>query len=169
MAAIGVLAGVVMLVFVVNITLREPLRDSRALYNSRVPLDLHGSGRVRLGQEEVDRYHAITAAIDRNCPSFLELPGMGDFYIWSNQEPPTGYFATAWPTLFDDAHQEKVIEQTRSIKGLCLLRNMALAEGWSAGPVPDGPLVRYLERGFQPIANIEGYELLKRSGEGGTS
>ncbi len=162
LAGAGALATVLLAIFLVNNTLRFPLRDSRALYDSRVALDLPGSGRVRLAPEEVQLYHQITAAIDANCASMLQLPALGNFYVWADQEPPTGYVATAWPTLFDDAHQERVIEQTRSIQELCLLRNTTLAEGWSAGPIPDGPLVGYLEEGFEPVATFGAYELLKR-------
>lgn len=162
LGALAAAAGVVALGLVGNVTLREPLNGSRDLYASRVPLNLPGSGRVRLAPEEVDRYRAITNAIEANCASLLELPGMGNFYIWSEQEPPTGFVATAWPTLFDDAHQERVVEQTRSIPNLCLLRNQPLAEGWSAGPVPQGPLVAYLEDGFRPVFSRDGYELLRR-------
>jgi hypothetical protein len=162
LGAAALVAGLVALVFLANTTLREPLRTSRAFYESRVPLGLPGSGRIHLAPEEVDRYRAITGAIKSNCASLLELPGLGNFYIWSEQEPPTGYVATAWPTLFDDAHQERVVEQTRSIDDLCLLRYTSLAEGWSGGPVPKGPLVTYLEEGFQPIFSREGYELLRR-------
>jgi hypothetical protein len=166
LAAIGGLTAVFLVGFIVNTALQVPLKTARATYESRVALDLPGSARIHLSPEEVDLFRSITAEIDRNCDSMLQLPGMGNFYIWSEQEPPTGYVATAWPTLFDDAHQEKVVEQTRSIRGLCLLRNVGIAEGWSAGPVPDGPLVSYLEEGFELIVNIEGYELLKRPGTG---
>jgi hypothetical protein len=166
MAAVGAVAAVVVLLFVVDTTLRQPLRESRAAYDSRIAIGLPGASWVRLAEPEVQLYRGITAAIDRNCESFLELPGMGNFYIWSEEEPPTGYVATAWPTLFDDAHQRKVIEQTRSIEGLCLLRNIGLAQGWSAGTVPPGPLVRYLHRGFEPVVRFGSYELLKREGLG---
>lgn len=154
--------GAIGVAFLARETLKEPLRGSRALYLSRELLDLPGSGRIRLAPEEVDRYRAITEAIKADCASLLELPGMGNFYIWAEQEPPTGYVATAWPTLFDDAHQEKVVEQTRDIPNLCLLRNTSLAEGWSGGEIPRGPLVVYLEEGFEPIFSREGYELLRR-------
>jgi hypothetical protein len=97
------------------------------------------------------------------------LPGMNSFYIWTEQEPPTGYNATGWPTLFDDAHQRHVVEDTRSIAGLCLLRNIPLAEGWGEGKIPDGPLVRYLKKGFKPVAKFGDYELLKRYGTAGSS
>ncbi|HWM54467.1 MAG TPA: hypothetical protein VNO20_03670 [Solirubrobacterales bacterium] len=164
--ALGAVAGSALLLFTGNATLREPLRSARAAYDARVPLDLPGERKVRLPQEEVNLYRDISAAIERNCGSFLTLPGLNYFYIWTDQEPPTGYNATDWMNLFDDAHQRRVIEDTREIRGLCLLRNVGLAEGWSQGPIPPGPLVSYLDRGFRPLVAFGSYELLRREGVG---
>jgi len=161
---LGGLAAVALLVFLAGVTLRDPLRASRAAYDAEVPLGLPGEVQVRVPPETATADREVTAAINRNCGSFLTMPGMDYFYIWTQQEPPTGYNATAWMTLFDDAHQRRVIDDTRSIRGLCLLRNMGLAEGWSQGPVPPGPLVSYLEDGFRPVTTVGPYELLRREG-----
>jgi hypothetical protein len=162
----GAFAALVLLVYLANVALREPLKEARAVYKAAVALDLPGATKVRVGEPERQLYQEVTAAINRSCPAFLELPGMDSFYIWTGQEPPTGYNATAWPTLFDEKHERKVIEQTREIEGLCLLRNLTLAKGWSGGVIPPGPLVHYLRQGFQPIGQFGEYELLKREGIG---
>jgi hypothetical protein len=161
--AFGVLAAVVLTGFVANKTLRIQLRENRDAYDAAVPLDLPGAGSVRAGQPEVELVRAISAGIDANCASFVMLPGMNSFYFWTRQEPPTGYNATGWPTLFDDEAQRHVIDDTRSIEGLCLLRNLPLAEGWGEG-IPPGPLVRYLHRGFVSLGQDGDYELLRREG-----
>jgi hypothetical protein len=160
-AAVGV---VVLGWFVVNATLREPLRDSRAAYDGAVPLGLPGAESIRVGQPDAELYGQITAAIDASCPALVMLPGMDSFYIWTEQEPPSGYTATGWPTLFDDAHQRQVIADTSGIEGLCLLRNIPIAAGWGGGTIPPGPLVRYLHRGFEPIGRFGDYTLLQRAG-----
>jgi hypothetical protein len=166
--AVGAVAAAVTMVVLVNIQLRRNLDQARAAYDGAVSLGLPGATDVRVSPEEAARYRSIVAAIDTNCKSFVMLPGMNSFYIWTKQEPPTGYNATAWPTLFDEAHQRRVIDETRAIAGLCLLENIPLAEGWSEGKIPAGPLVRYLHRGFEPVAVIDEYRLLKReSGAGG--
>lgn len=163
-AAVGV---AVLGLFVVNATLREPLRDARAAYDGAVPLDLPGAESIRVGQPDAELYGQITAAIDANCPALVMLPGLDSFYIWTEQEPPSGYTATGWPTLFDDAHQRQVIADTSHIEGLCLLRNTPIAAGWGNGTIPPGPLVRYLHRGFEPIARFGDYVLLQRQGMAG--
>jgi hypothetical protein len=163
-AALGLLAGVVAFLVVVNIQLRQPLNEFRANYDALPSLGLPGAEDVHLAPEEVALYQGVTAAIDQNCRSLVMLPGMNSFYFWTEEEPPTGFNATGWTTLFDETHQRDVIEGTDSIKGLCELRNEPLAATWSAGTIPDNLLVRYLHQGFRPIAKIGDYELLRREG-----
>lgn len=160
LAGFGCLAAIVLLWFVANANLREPLRSAPAAYDAGVALDLPGSHSIHLGEEEVALYEGVTAQLDRNCRAIVMEPGMDSFYLWTEQEPPS-FTATGWVTLFDETHQRRVIEDTRGIAGLCLLRNRALASGW--GELP-GPLVSYLEEGFQPLAKVGDYELLKRPG-----
>ena len=133
LAGFGVIAAVVLLWFVGNGYLREPLDGARAAYDGGVPLELPGSHDIHLGEEEAQLYGDVTALIDRHCPAMVMLPGMDSFYLWSGQEPPS-YTATGWETLFDEAHQQRVIDDTRGIAGLCLLRNPARAAGWGEKP-----------------------------------
>ena len=158
----GAVLAVVVLWFVANTTLREPLRDSPAGYDGQVSLGLPGARDIHVNPDEALLYRRITAAIDDSCTSLVMLPGMDSFYLWAEEEPPTGYTATGWPTLFDDSHQRRVIEDTRSIAGLCLLKNVPLAAGWGNGKIPRGPLVDYLNRGFEPLAKFDDYTLLRR-------
>jgi hypothetical protein len=169
--AIGAIAAIVVMVFLVNTELRQGLATARRVYARSIPIGLPGTEDVRVfTREQAATYQAIAAAIDENCKSFVMLPGMNSFYFWTRQESPTGYNATGWPTEFDDAHQQRVIEQTRSIDGLCLLENIPLAQFWGAGAgIPPGPLVRYLHRGFVPIAQFGDYRLYKREGGGSGS
>ncbi len=166
MAVIGAIAATMMALVLVNTQLRQPLREARAAYNGAVPLDLPGATAVHLSQPEVELYRNVSSAIDTHCRSLVMLPGMNSFYFWTGLEPPTGYNATGWPTLFDEAHQHQVIDETRSIEGLCQLRNTLIAKNWGNGTVPPGSLVRYLHRGFRPIIRFGEYKLLKREGVG---
>lgn len=168
-AAVGLAAAVALALHVGNATLRDPLDEAQYLYDTRVPLGLPGAESLRMGPLEVETYGRLVAAIDRNCPAFLTEPGMGSFYVWSQQEPPTGQNATAWMTLFDDERQRQVIEDTRRIDGLCLVRNELLVQAWTHGGPAEGPLARYLSRGFTPLAEINGYELLRREPRSGRS
>lgn len=161
-AAAGAAIALILTLFIADTTLKQPLDEARFVYDSRVSLDLPGAESVRLAPEEVEMYQKIVAAIDASCPAFLTEPGMNSFYVWTQQDPPTGLNATAWMTLFDGEKQRRVVEETRSIEGLCLLRNTSLAALWNRGATPTGPLVRYLKRGFTPLATVGNYELLRR-------
>lgn len=156
----------VALAVLANVQLRKPLNEARAAYDASTPLALPGAEDVRVSPEEADTYRSVVSAIRENCSTFVMLPGMGSFYVWTEIDPPTLFNATGWPTLFDDPHEERVIEEIDDIEGLCLLRNMPQAEGW--GPV-EGPLVDYLSEGFEPIATVGVYELLRREPASGGS
>ncbi len=162
LVALAGIGAVALIWSVGNAALREPLQEARVAYDGSASLGLPGSERVHVGQPEAELYGEISAAIERDCPAFVMLPGMDSFYLWTEQEPPTGYNATGWPTLFDEEHQRRVIADTRSIAGLCLLENVPLVEYWTGGTAPSGPLVRYLHRGFRLIASFGDYRLLKR-------
>ncbi len=161
LAGVGVVTTLAVGWFAVNTFLREPLNADRAAYDAATPLLLPGSHDLRLSPEEVQKYTQVTDAMRKNCTQTLMLPGMDSFYLWAEQEPPS-FTATAWESLFDTEHQDQVIDDTESIRGLCLLRNYGIQEVWGAG---EGPLVEYLEHGgFRQIASAYGYELLRREG-----
>ena len=166
LVAAGTTAALLALLVVANVQLRQPLNDARGNHNGLPRLGLPGAGDIRLPAEEAETYQAVATTIDDNCASLVTLPGLNSFYFWTEIEPPTLYNATAWPTLFDDADEERVIGEIDSIEGLCLLRNTGQAEAW--GPV-EGPLVDYLSEGFDPIATIGPYEILKRPARTGSS
>ncbi len=165
--AVGALAALVAFGVIVNVQLRLPLKEYRASYDSLTSLGLPGAGDVHLNSEEVATYQGIAKAIDADCSTLLMLPGMNSFYFWTEEEPPTWFNATGWTTLFDESHQRRVINETRGLRGLCELRNEPIADGWSAGTIPDTPLVRYLHHGFRPLAGWGSYELLRREGTAG--
>jgi hypothetical protein len=147
--------------FTLNVYLKEQISQARGNYNAGFALNLPGSSKIHLGsEEEVATYEAVTHGIDRYCAQMVMEPGMDSFYLWAEQEPPA-YTATGWETLFDTEHQEKVIEDTRDDKQLCLLRNHALQAGWGER---EGILTEYLEKGFEPIGKWGEYELLRREG-----
>jgi len=165
---IGAVAATVALVVLVSIHLKQEFNQVRTAYGGSVPLGLPGANDVRVSPKDATNYHAVVAAIDKNCGSFVMLPGMSSFYFWTQQEPPRGYNPTDWTIVFDGARQQRVIEATRSIDRLCLLENVPLTNLFGDGAkIWRGPLVRYLNDGFVPIAKFGDYELLKR--EGGSS
>lgn len=165
LAALGALAGVVLLLFLANKTLRRPYDDAKVLLDGWAPLELEGSGRMRLFPEEAQTYRDVVAALNRDCPRFEMLPGMNSFYLWSGQEPPTGFNATGWMTLFSDDLQSKVVRRLEPLRDLCLLRNRTIEAQWTGSAPAQGPLVDFLNSGFVPLASFGDYELLRRESD----
>lgn len=161
-AAVGVLAAVALALFVADTALKRPLDDNRAAFRAAIPLDLPGARSVRVGEPELDVYRRMSAAIDANCATLVMLPGMNSFYFWADRAPPTSLNATAWPVLLGEDAQRRVIRETRPIDDLCLLENPALAGGWTAGQTAEGPLLRDLGHGFEPVFAIGDYRLSRR-------
>ncbi|HEX6602939.1 MAG TPA: hypothetical protein VF030_09890 [Solirubrobacterales bacterium] len=167
---VGVAAAVTATVVIVvggNVYLRQPLQAAQAVRDETVPLRLPGAEEVRVFPAEAEVYRDVTRAIDEYCAALVTLPGMNSFYLWAEPEPPTGFNATAWMELFDDAHQQRVIEATRSTENLCLLENDSNLAFWMAGRAPTGPLVRYLRHGFRPLGESGPYRLLIREAAAG--
>jgi hypothetical protein len=166
--ALAAVAAAITLVVIGNLYLRQPLDAARAGIDATVPLRLSGVEEPRLLAHEAEVYRDVSRAIDEYCASLVTLPGMNSFYIWADREPPTGLNATAWMELFDDEQQQRVVEATRSQENLCLLENEGLMGYWMRGREPQGPLVRYLRRGFRPVATFGEYKLLRRDGPAGS-
>jgi hypothetical protein len=156
--------AIVMAVLVSNVgvQLKQELKQVRADYEDRVSLGLPGAEEIHVLPQYAATFQAIVAAINEKCNSFVTQPGMGSFYLWTEQEPPTGYTTISSLSLLTAAHQEEMVEAIRSIDGLCLL---TVSGGVTNLPGAKGsPLVAYLHHGFVPIAKFKGYELLKRKG-----
>ncbi len=170
LAAAGAVIAAVLMVVLVNVQLRQAWHDARFFRDNWPTFGLPGATELRIEPTEAIQYQSIVATIDSNCESLVMLPGMDSFYFWTQLEPPDGYNATGWPTLFDDAHEQRVVEAVRTEPGLCLLKNIPMAEAWSGGKIPPGPLVDYLRHGFEPIAKFGDIQILKRvPGAGGSA
>jgi hypothetical protein len=145
-------------------TLSMQYRSARRSFNSGVPLGLRGSDRIRLPSAQAMLYRRISEAINESCKSFIMLPGMYSFYLWTGQDPPTHFNVGFWTAYFSNRLQEQLVRRLENIDGLCLLKNNAVENFWTHGKVPkDGPLVAFSENAFEPIAVFGDYELSKRT------
>jgi hypothetical protein len=138
--------------------------SARRSFDSGIPLGLKGSDRIRLPPAQATLYRSISEAINKNCKSFIMLPGMESFYLWTGQNSPSHFNVGFWTALFGDRLQNQLVRSFENIDGLCLLKNNAIEEFWERGKVPhDGPLVTFVRHGFQPIAAFGNYELSRRT------
>jgi hypothetical protein len=159
-------AAALLLVVVVLRAILLPLRHEQAVFRSATPLPLPGARRLHLPEGTAGDLVWVTHQIETSCSSFISLPGLNSFYLWTRQEPPTSLNAGAWMFLFDAPTQARIVERVRPIERLCLLRQQGLAQGWQRGrPLPDRPLVDYLSRNFVLLESRGGYEILVRPSE----
>lgn len=133
-------------------------------YSSLTTLDLPGAEHIRLTADEVRVYHEVVSELSRpEVETFLTLPGLNSFYLWTNKEPPNSLNVSAWVVLLDTEAQEKVWRAAQSHPGLMVLRNRRLIRSWVGGrPVAQLPLVRHIEENFKTAATYGGYELMVR-------
>jgi hypothetical protein len=154
----GVVCAAAMLLFLAT---KMPYQSARP--DEGVPLALEGTANLVVPTKQAILYQEVSSAIKDNCEAFVTLPGMNSFYFWTGQEPPTAFNATWWVTLFSEELQRKVVDKLEHITELCLLRNPELERWWARGKwYPEGPLLRFMNSGFQSVATVGSYQLLKR-------
>ena len=140
------------------------LESHVSLYRQNAPLNLPGAYRLRLVPEQVGSIRNVTAGLKENCSTFVSLPGMNSFYLFTEQEPPTTINQSGWMYVFDEEVQSDIVRKIESVEGLCVLRNEPLVDFWRQGrPLPNRPLVVYIKRSFQHRFRWGDFVLLVRA------
>ena len=130
------------------------------LYGSNVPLNVQHAPFVRLPASQVTTLASVANAIRTECTGYYSLPGMGTFSVLTRLKLATGFNATVWPLLFDEADQRHVIADLRRVERLCVIRNETVLQGWMQGRrVPDGPLLDYLATFNRLVLNAGDYSV----------
>ncbi len=159
----GFIPVLVLLAWLARVPMMSLYTTVRAGYLGWSSPGLAGAERLRLDRRSSTTYTRVTAVLREECRTFYSWPGMNSFYFWTGQDPPSMLNATAWPALFDDALQQRVVNDLRRTDGVCLLRNRVLADTWLQGrPSPRGPLTEYLDASFELRASVRDYEILAR-------
>jgi hypothetical protein len=128
----------------------RPLQSSAHAYAASRSLTLEGVHRLRLPAADVAEYQRLVGGIREDCDSFISLPGLNSFYLWTGKRPPTGMNAGDWMFLLDDEQQQRVVNTVRGIERLCLVRSDNGLASWVKGSgeaaPPDRPLMRFIEK-----------------------
>lgn len=171
LSAIRAIAPIVTLAILasnVGWQLRQDFTDVRGTYNANVSLRLHGAEKIYISRDRAVNYQKIVKAIQKNCRSFVSVPGLNSFYLWTQQNPPAGYQPYEVPALLDAARQREMVQSIRSMDGLCLLRYPRGTRWWRdlGDAVPNSPLIQYIDREkFVRIGEFGYYSLFKRQAE----
>lgn len=134
-----------------------------AAYAAGVSLDLPGAQRVRLPQVRVETLHAVIRSLSRDCETYLSLPGLNSFYLFTGEQPPAVLMGP-WPWVLTADDQREILREVRDLPSLCVVRQDYILAVWGiiAGDVPDRPLVRFIERRFRTVDEYGGYEVQVR-------
>ena len=133
-------------------------------YRALAPLGLPGAARIRLTEQEVRVYRDIVASIERDCDTFISMPGFNSFYFWTRKDPPTGFNSGPWMTLFDDQTQQQIADRLAEHPSACVIYNPIVSEEWVQGRNIDrGPLVRYIRTSFRTVRTTGDFEFMIRN------
>jgi hypothetical protein len=130
-------------------------------YTRGSPSGLQGAGLLRLAPKQRTTLSSLSMSIRQVCTSFITMPGMSSLYIWTGQEAPAPLFDSEWMFFVDSAHQQLIVDQVRTLPGMCVVRNDAVLKFWAEGqPIPRGPLIDFIEANFVVAGSYGDYELL---------
>jgi hypothetical protein len=142
----------------------KPLDTYRDGVNRRyargVSVDLPGAERLRRPPNQVRKLHAVVDGIDRNCTSFLTLPGLNSLYLYTQQRPPV-VLNGPWPWFFSAAEQGEIVDAVRGDAGLCVVGAPSVLDFWAAlagdfDDVRDRPLAQFMNRRFSRLRDYDG-------------
>lgn len=136
-------------------------------FASDTPLGLPGASQIRVPASQAVELRSLVASINGSCSTLITLPGINSLYLWSGQTPPPELRSEVWWLTLDNAHQQAVLEKLQGSPRLCTVRNRSLIDFWALGrPVPDRPLVRFIDSSFTAGGTFGDYELLIRGAPG---
>ena len=136
-------------------------------YRGMKPLPFAGADLVRQPAAQTDALARIVNGLKARCDTFVSQPGLNSFYFWAGMAPPGRLNLGDWMFLLNDRQQQDVVDAIRPVRRLCQLRNDDALAVWTGEnrnpgegrPLPDRPLLRYLDRGFEPLDAAQGYQL----------
>ncbi len=172
MPAWRLLAGIAVVVFGAWLVAR-PIGDISADYGDAyargVAPELAGAGRMRLDPERARTLETVTGVLRRNCSTFISIPALNSFYLWSGEPVPT-VLSGPWPYLLDDEAQQQALDRIENRAGLCLIRDPELLGFWRgfSPPANDGPLLRFVRERFGTLRDFGGYRVGLETGRTGT-
>jgi hypothetical protein len=133
-------------------------------YVSGQPLGLPGTELMRVPPAEASSLQSLVRAVNRDCASFITIPGMSSLYLWTGHSRFSQLDAGPWMFSLDASQQQLVVSQIAHRPGVCVVISQPLVDFWAEGrPIPRRPLVDYIDATFHPSAAFGIYELLIRN------
>ncbi len=130
-------------------------------WTTREPLDLPGSARMRLAEDDRSALRILTANAIAHGEVLYSQPGLFSFNIWSGVPSPGNLNVTHWMWLLSDREQEAVVAALRAASRPVLIRNWELERFLEDLGVPlSGPLVEHIRSEYEELFRLHGYSFL---------
>lgn len=131
------------------------------IYHNQMPLEFHGSKRLRLPEADAARYTFLVENLKANCDAFVSMPGIYSLNFWTQIEPPTSFNATAWMTLLDNAQQRATVEKLKKYSRPCAVYHPQLTENGARNRrLESMPLAAYILNDFVARGAADDYRLM---------
>ena len=157
-----------------QIVVRPAITGAQVFYSEK-PVPVSGARYLRQVAYVSADYKQLVSTIRAHCATFVMLPGMDSFYLWTGIAPPTGLNAGDWMYLLSASQQQRTVDAVRHLRRLCLVSNPIELETWRGGnplandnpqhlaPLPAGPLLSFIETTrFKPILSLTYYTVSVR-------
>jgi hypothetical protein len=173
-ASTAILIATLALVWTIDFVV-APMGGYRTTYREERALPFAGATRLHLEPAVASVFAGLIADARAHCRTLISTPGMPSLNLWSGLPEPDGLSVIGvwWKALLP-AQLALALTDAEAAPGLCEIRNQTEIEVWVGNrPLPQIPLVRFLEHDFAPLASfgltgIGHYELLvRRPAEGG--
>ena len=156
-AAIPLLLTALALVYGVQ-RLARPARTSRAAYLTQPALPIPGASDLHLPRSQVNELVGVVASLRHRCHTLITMPGMFSFNQWSGLPNPSGMSQEPWWAVLSRQQLRIALVAAQKADDLCLVRNNGSVAFWLLGrPLPQIPLVRYLEHRFVQVGQFGPY------------
>ncbi len=134
-------------------------------WTTGVAIGVPGSRGLRLAEVRAARIACVAQNLERGASTFLGVPGLHSFYVWSRLPPPVPFYPSAWILFWDDERQRPLRDVLEREPRAWVLRNEAVIAKWLHGrPRPGGPLWEWVDARREPWLRVGDLEILAPPG-----
>jgi hypothetical protein len=147
------------------LSIHHYLAPEREIFRTGRAPQLSGTTRLRLPDRYADKLEWVTSTLRERCSTFVSYPGLSSFYLFAEMNPPTTFNVGSWMYLIPEDRQLEIIDRIRNDERACLVRSLPTVQVWTRGrPVPQGPLLRYMNESFRFLDRRGHYEIWVKPG-----
>jgi hypothetical protein len=118
---------------------------------------------MRLPAAQVAELQSLASVTDRDCTTLITLPRMESLNFWTEKAGLASLYSDygIWIFSLDAAKQQSIVTELSGLQGVCVVRSQTVLDFEAQGrPVPQRPLVEYIDTAFQSAGTFGDYELL---------